>query len=119
MVTLEPRAVAAGQDQKAAIELARILDRGKTVRTIVICATVLGGVIAIVVGVVLCREKPPWLVLAVYIIGSLIGPSGVFMVLLRTRKRYIEKHHSRVVRLEKLLDPKRESSEDEVKQSSS
>ena len=91
------------------IEITRIFDRGKTIRTVVVCATIVCALAVITVGYTISR-KPTWLDLIIMVLATLSGPSGVILVLLGARKKYIQKHHDRVVSLEKRLDERRTSS---------
>lgn len=93
------------------IEIARIFDRGRTIRTIVVCATTVCGLAVITVGYIISR-KPAWLELVAMILATLFAPSGVIFVLIKSRKKYIQKHHDRVVSLEKRIDAGRTSSVD-------
>ena len=93
------------------VKLAHVVEREKTIRIVWIGLFVTIGLVAIVVGVVKALDKPPWLTAMIAIIGALIGPSGVITVILRTRKKYVDKTHRRTVELEERLDRQRESSQ--------
>src|SRR4051794_15433611 len=86
------------------IELARVIEREKTIRIIWIGFFVTIGLVAIVVGVVKALDRPPWLVALSAILLALFGPSGVITILIRTRQRYVKKTHQRTVELEEKLD---------------
>ncbi len=96
------------------LELKRIEEAARTSRWRWLsgCATI--GLIAVVVGVVKIVDKPAWVEIVVLLIFALIGPSGVIQTILKSRKRYIEKHHPRVVERERLRDPNRESSKSDI-----
>ncbi len=93
------------------VEIVRVHERSKTVRTIAVGIIVLLSIITIVIGVVKVADKPPWLTLCLAIVVALIGPSGVIYQLIRSRKKYVEKTHRRTARLEKELDVRRSSSD--------
>jgi len=75
-----------------------------------VCAVIVAAVYFIVQGVVEIVRDPPWLKLTVLIVICLLGPSGLLTVLVRSRQKYVEKTHKRVVDLERLVDPGRTSS---------
>ncbi len=97
------------------IELARVIERGRTIRAITYTIGVVVSIGLIVYGAIEIAEvlqKPAWLQLTLAIAGPLIS-TPVFIVLLRSRAKYIEKTHRRLVELEKRLDPGRQSSKEQ------
>ena len=93
------------------IELVRIVERGRSIRWISVCACIAVGVIALVIGVVLIASKPEWWQLVLLIIAGLAAPSVVAGWAINSRVHYVKKHKSRMVDMELSFDAKRTSSE--------
>lgn len=101
--------------QAVIVEIARIQERGRTIRTAVIASAIVLGLLILTVGVVKAievLEKPPWLVLVAIIVAALLGPTGVITVLLKSRRKAIEKDHRIRAKLEQEIDHTRTSSLD-------
>ena len=92
------------------VELARIDAR---VRLTIICAVaacVIVGMACLTIGFVKYLDQPPWPKVILVLIAAIFGPSGVMWLLLRSRKKFVKKHHHRIVVLEQKLDLNRTSS---------
>ena len=103
--------------KRETLELAKVIERGKTLRVLIvsIAATVSVGMVVIgAVKIAKIAVEPLWLCLVLALIGPFLSTPVIKMLLL-ARKKYINKHHQRVVDLEKRLDPTRESSEERTK----
>lgn len=94
---------------KYGLELAKIIERSRNVRTIAICVTVVLSIGLIVYGAVKIFAQPAWVVLLVSTIGPLVS-SPVIYSIWQSRRRFIRKHHHRQVASEKRHDPARQSS---------
>jgi phosphatidylglycerophosphate synthase len=84
----------------------RVVEIHRTIRTVVICATILLGLAIIAYVAVKLLNKPPWLQIAII----LLAPSGLLVTLFRVHRRYIRVHNERLRRLEAERDPGRTSS---------
>ena len=98
-------------DNEYGLELAKIIERNRNVRTIAICVTVVLSIGMIVYGAVRIFAQPAWVVLLVSIIGPLLS-SPVIYSIWQSRRRFIRKHHHRQVSSETRHDPARQSSAD-------
>ena len=101
------------QGQEASVEITRILQRGRTLRTLIICATVVAGVAIVAYAITEIVADPRWWQLVGVIVLSLIAPGGVIARLLKSRRKYVKKTHRRTTELEQRTDPERSSSLDE------
>lgn len=97
-------------DRQFWLELVRITDRGRTIRTITVGACIVIGVAIVVYGVIQVVSQPPWLTLALTILAALVGPSCIIKIVVQTRSSYIKKNHARIKEYETRLDKERESS---------
>src|SRR5258708_22376324 len=87
------------------IELTRVVEREKTIGIVWVGFFITIGVVTVVIGVVKALDKPPWLVALTAILTALFGPSGVVALVIRSRRRYVQKTQSRTAELEKRIDP--------------
>ena len=92
------------------VELAKIDARVKSTRIRAIAACIIIGMVCLTVGIVRYLDQPPWPKVLLAIIPALLGPSGVIWLLLLSRKKFVNKHHHRIVVLEQRLDLNRTSS---------
>jgi TRAP-type C4-dicarboxylate transport system permease small subunit len=99
------------EPSSAAYGYFRVHEQHKTLRTVVICTTIiicLGLAAWATIRIVEIVQWPWWLTLAWIIVAG--APSGGYYVLFRVYRRYIRHRNRRVVELEKVVDKKRESS---------
>lgn len=97
-------------DPQVLLELHRINERSRVIRTIVVCGTVVIGIGCVTYGFVSVYAKPNWIDVLIVVLLSMFAPSPVMLVILRTRRKLLDKAHRRTVELERRLDPDRSSS---------
>ena len=88
------------------VEIARIVEGGRTYRYLTVCLTIVAGMICTTIAVV-SAMTPSW----VTIVTSLLGPAGLLFGLLRLFKEYIVRSNRKFQVMEKMVDPDRTSSE--------
>lgn len=93
------------------VKLYSIADRERTTRWLIVAIAVVVGVLIITIGAVLMMNAPSWETIVITIVVNLIGPAGILRMVIKERRRAVDKQHRRVVKLEKLLDPERTSSD--------
>lgn len=91
------------------VELAKIIEKGRTQRYLTVCATIAIGTICITVAVVYSMT-PSW----VTIVTSLIGPAGLVLTLLKLFREYIVRSNKKFQVMEKLVDRNRTSSDGSI-----
>lgn len=94
------------------VDLSRIAERHRTARWGIVGAVFVAGLYFIRDVLIAYMNDPPLLKAFMATLAALTaGPSGLMIwLVIRSRKRYIDKHQGRVVRLEKIVDPNRSSS---------
>ena len=98
------------------VQITRIRERGKTLRTFFVCATIILGIGMVVYGLMQIVAEPKWWQVGGAIVLALIAPGGVIRVLLKSRKKYVEKTHRRTAELEQGIDGERSSSSEKDKE---
>jgi hypothetical protein len=92
------------------VELARIDARVRMTRIVCITLGVTVGMLCLTYGIVTVLDKPPWVTIVLAFLTAFFGPSGVIAMILRSRRKFVKKHHRRVVMLEKQIEQNRTSS---------
>lgn len=92
------------------VEILRIRETQKTLRYLILTLGTVTALGLIVWAAVRMTEKPPWLVLALAILASLSGPSGLLVFTVRYVWRWTRTHMGRTAELERLNDPARTTS---------
>jgi len=87
------------------VEIRRIVEGGRNIRTIAICTVVAIGLVCVAVAAI-SMTQPPWLAFLL----ALIGPFGILTALVRLILRFMKKKGDHAANLEKQLDPGRSSS---------
>lgn len=87
------------------VEIRRIVEGGRNIRTIAICTVVAIGLVCVAVAAI-SMTQPPWLAFLL----ALIGPFGLLTALVRLILRFMKKKGDHAANLEKQLDPGRSSS---------
>lgn len=95
------------------ISLIALIEREKTLRIFWIGLFSVIGLGLIVYGVVHLMSRPAWLDALIVVLAALFGPSGVIALLIRSRRRFAIKTHTRIVELERTIDAARQSSGEE------
>jgi len=88
------------------VEFTRVVEHGRTIRTISVCTVIAIGLICLSISAVTIL-KPPWETLLV----ALFGPSGLVFVLYKVHLQYVAKTHHRNTELERGYDERRTSTE--------
>lgn len=90
--------------------MARIAQVHRTIRTCVICATTISGLLLVCWTTVRLADIVPWWVfgLAVFILSA--GPSSAAAIMVRIYRRHIKMTSARTQKLEEQVDPNRTSS---------
>lgn len=87
------------------VEIRRIIEGGRNIRTVAICTVVAIGFVCITVAAI-SMSQPPWLAFLL----ALLGPFGLVTALLRLVLRFMKRKGDHAAKLEQQLDPGRSSS---------
>lgn len=97
------------EDVANTIELVKVMQRGKTQRLAIICATIVICFVTACWAAVRITAQPPWVVISTAVL-SLAGPSPLFWFMLYRHRRYTQDRSARLAALEREHDPARTSS---------